>query len=51
MRPIYGAQFRGEIRKRMSPLSRETVTEISGIRVLAVKRFIAEGTYGNEKGS
>ena len=29
MRPIYEAQFRGEIRKRMSPPSRETVTEIS----------------------
>ena len=29
MRPIYDAQFRGEIRKRMSPPSRETVTEIS----------------------
>ena len=35
MRPIYDAKFRGEIRKRMSPPSRETVTEISratGIR-------------------
>ena len=29
MRPIYDAKFRGEIRKRMSPPSRETVTEIS----------------------
>jgi len=29
MRTIYDAQFRGEIRKRMSPPSRETVTEIS----------------------
>jgi len=29
MRPIYDAKFRGEIRKRMSPASRETVTEIS----------------------
>jgi transposase-like protein len=29
MRPIYDAQFRGEIRKRMSPPSRETATEIS----------------------
>ena len=28
MRPIYDAQFRAEIRKRMSPPSRETVTEI-----------------------
>ena len=29
MRPIYDAKFRGEIRKRMSPASCETVTEIS----------------------
>ena len=29
MSPIYDAKFRGEIRKRMSPTSRETVTEIS----------------------
>ena len=29
VRPIYDAKFRGEIRKRMSPPSRETVTEIS----------------------
>ncbi len=29
MRPIYDAQFRGEIRKRMSPPRSETVTEIS----------------------
>ena len=29
MRPIYDAKFGGEIRKRMSPPSRETVTEIS----------------------
>ena len=29
MRPIYDAKFRGEIRKRMSPPSRKTVTEIS----------------------
>ena len=29
MRTIYDAKFRGEIRKRMSPPSRETVTEIS----------------------
>ena len=29
MRPIYDAKFRGEICKRMSPPSRETVTEIS----------------------
>ena len=29
MRPIYDAQFRGEIRKRMSPASCKTVTEIS----------------------
>jgi transposase-like protein len=28
MRPIYDAQFRGEIRKRMGPPSSETVTEI-----------------------
>ena len=45
MSPIYDAKFRGEIRKRMSPPSRETVTEISGIQVLAVKRFIAGDTY------
>ena len=29
MRPICDAKFHGEIRKRMSPPSRETVTEIS----------------------
>jgi len=29
MRTIYDAKFSGEIRKRMSPPSRETVTEIS----------------------
>ena len=51
MRPIYDAKVRGEIRKRMSPPSRETVTEISGIQVLAVKRFIAGSTYENEKGA
>ncbi len=50
MRPIYDAKFRGEIRKRMSPPSRETVTEISGIQVLAVKRFIAGDTYKTRRG-
>ena len=29
MRPIYDAKFRGEIRKRVSPASSKTVTEIS----------------------
>ena len=47
MRPIYDAKFRREIRKRMSPPSMETVTEIQGLQLLAVKRFIAGGTYGN----
>ena len=51
MRPIYGAQFRGEIRKRMSPASKDHLLKFQGLQVLAVKRFIAGGTYGNEKGS
>ena len=35
MRPIYDAKFRGEIRKRMSQPSRETVTEISRAKVIS----------------
>ena len=37
MRPIYNAQFLGEIRKRMSPPSRETVTEISRAKGISLK--------------
>ena len=37
MRPIYDAKFRCEICKRMSPPSRETVTEISRAKGISRK--------------